>query len=327
MIFTSMASRSPTLDSLSQKEHLSSPPGQGAGCARHATVRYLAPLRYPGGKQGLAAFFVDLVRLNRLTGATYVEPFAGGAAVALRLLHCGAVGAVHLNDADRAVFAFWHAMTRWNERFCRAIKRVPLTLAEWDRQRDVQRHKACADLFDLGFSTFYLNRTNRSGILRAGVIGGRSQAGEFRMDARFNRAALMRRVSAIGLLAARIRLTCVDALELLRSESRTWGKGALVYLDPPYVSKGHDLYLNRYAPEDHRALATYVGSQLAPRWVVTYDVNDHVRALYKGHRQLLYRLGYSAHRRYEGRELMILSKGLRLPRARLLLAGRAVRGL
>jgi len=277
--------------------------------------RYPTPLRYPGGKQRLGVFFESVLDQNDLVGARYAEPFAGGAGAALYLLRRGLVGQVYLNDLDRSLYAFWAAVKHQNAELCARIEKTPITLREWDRQKAVQRHKGNAPLFELGFSTLFLNRTNRSGILRAGVIGGRRQNGQWRLDARFNKQALIQRIRALQPVAARIHVSCLDAVEFLKRFNHRSPKATLVYLDPPYFVKGRDLYLNRYGPADHAALAKWITSELSYPWVLTYDDVVAVRELYSGYRKRTYELSYTADSRRQGREVMVLSPGLKIPRA------------
>jgi DNA adenine methylase len=275
--------------------------------------RYPTPLRYPGGKQRLGSFFAAVLRRNDITGCHYIEPFAGGAGVALYLLQHGLVKSVHLNDFDRAIYAFWYAVTRRNAELCRMISGTPVTVAEWDRQKAVHRHKATAPLLELGFATLFLNRTNRSGILRAGMIGGRSQAGRWRLDARFDRARIAGRIRALRSVSSRIAVDCADAGEFLVATTRRRTKG-LVYLDPPYFTKGPDLYLNQYTMDDHSALAKIVREKVKCPWIVTYDHVADVRRLYRGFRMQSFRLTYTADTRRQGSEVMVVSPGVSTPR-------------
>ena len=142
-----------------------------------------SPLRYPGGKSRITNFVAKLIKDNNITGGCYVEPFAGGAGVALNLLLDGIVDRIFINDKDRSIYAFWDSAINHTERFICRLESVNVTIEEWKKQREIQLNKENANLFDLGFSTFFLNRTNRSGIIMAGVIGGISQTGKWKIDA------------------------------------------------------------------------------------------------------------------------------------------------
>lgn len=264
------------------------------------------PLRYPGGKSKLGPYLSDVVRENKLISATYAEPYAGGAGAALYLLFRGYANRLQLNDIDHGVVAFWRAVLSHTERFAEEISKVPLSVAEWDRQKEVVRSAKAG--FDLGFAFFYLNRTNRSGIMNGGVIGGREQRGRWRMDARFNREELAARVRAVGAMRRSISVTRLDALEFIDELASGWGQH-LTYLDPPYFAKGQDLYPNFYSPEDHAAIASRLHRFRQP-WIVTYDDCPEIRALYSGSHALAGELSYSAREVRRGREVLLFGGGL-----------------
>lgn len=278
------------------------------------TTRYVSPLRYPGGKQKLGSFFARAINLNKLNGCDYAEGYAGGAGVGLHLLHCGKVSSIHLNDADRSVFALWHTATKHAPKLIDFVRKVPLTKSEWDRQKDVQRRKRDAPLLDLAMSTLFLNRTNRSGILRGGMIGGRSQDGSWNLHARFNRDGLAHRLEVINALRSKITVTSLDALEFAKSfPKRTRANPVLFYFDPPYFAKSRDLYLNYYRPEDHATLARYLTRRCPHPWLLTYDDCFAVRRLYAGYRCRRFALRYTADEPRIGKEVLIASPTLRVP--------------
>jgi DNA adenine methylase len=280
-------------------------------------MRYLSPLRYPGGKAKLADFVKLLLEQNQLLDGVYVEPYAGGASVALSLLHGEYVSKVHINDLDRAVFSFWHSVLNDTEQFCRLVNDRRVSRAEWHRQKAVQGRPWNHTLLELGFSTFFLNRTNRSGIIASGgMIGGAQQTGEWKLDARYNKAELTNRIQTIARYRDRIVLHNEDASDLLRKLFRTLPRKSLVYLDPPYYVKGkRRLYANFYEHDDHAAIASLVENALRP-WIVSYDDAREIRALYNGFESRSYQLGYSASGRYEGAEVMFFSPDLLVPRMR-----------
>jgi len=279
----------------------------GNGASRHAS-----PLRYPGGKGKVANYFKLLLLENGLVGSEYVEPYAGGASVALSLLFEDYVGHAHINDLNRGVYAFWRAVLDETDEICRRILTTPVTVDEWRRQRAVLQQPEPESL-DLAFATFYMNRTNRSGIIdRGGVIGGLNQDGPYKIDARFAADDLVRRIRKIGRYRDRITATNVDAGRLLESWPSALGDSTFFYLDPPYFVKGEGLYDNHYGPGDHAGIARTV-TGLAHPWVVSYDAAPQISDLYDGHRYVSYGLAYSAAVRHRGRELMFFSHGLVIP--------------
>ncbi|MBX3100771.1 MAG: DNA adenine methylase [Salinibacterium sp.] len=264
-----------------------------------------SPLRYPGGKSKLAGFFADVILEAGMQDVTYVEPFAGGAGAGLALLASGLVDRVVINDLDPAVHSFWSSVRNEPVEFARRIESVPLTLSEWDRQRQIYKSADGRDPLKLGFAFFYLNRTNRSGVLHAGVIGGKSQSGTYKMDARFNRGELARRIRAIGSQADQIELTYDDGRKCVEK----WApmRGTFLYVDPPYVVAGGSLYLNAFDDRDHAILARTMNERASDRWLLTYDDAPLVRDLYRERPIFEFELHYSAHRVGKARELLIAS--------------------
>ena len=281
-------------------------------------MQHDSPLRYPGGKASLAGLLAQTIQLNGLEGCPYYEPFAGGAGAALRLLREGVVSEVHLNDLDPAIATFWRSVIDQPERFADAIMSVPLDIKEWKRQRSIYQggSSSTGDSFDYGFATFYLNRCNRSGVLAgAGPIGGYKQAGEWKLDARFNRENLAERVLELGKKRDQIDITCLDAYEFLKKNlPKEKGRSSVfVYLDPPYYLNAHRLYLNYFSEKNHRKLAAYIKSQKNLRWLISYDDTEFVICLYSCFFIQKVPLRYSLQNRVTSTELLITPIDLKVP--------------
>ena len=272
---------------------------------------YPSPLRYPGGKRKLANFVKLIVAENGLYDGHYAEPYAGGASVALALLYEEYVSHIHINDLNRSVYAFWHCVLEYTDELCERIRNIKIDMSEWHRQRAVQEEDS-PDLLDLAYSTFFLNRTNRSGIIWGGVIGGKEQTGEWKIDARFNKQELVKRITKIRRYAERITVTNLDAEDFLAGPASQLPKNSLTYLDPPYFEKGSRLYFDHYKPSDHKRVAQLVMAYDKP-WVVSYDNNPAIVELYEGQQSITYGIGYSAQNRYEGKEIIFFSKDLIVP--------------
>ena len=277
-------------------------------------IPYKTPLRYPGGKQRIAPFILEILAANELEGGHYAEPYAGGAGVAIELLLSGKVAHVHLNDSWVPLHAFWRSVLYRTEEFCRRIRDVPLTVREWRRQREILSRPWEFDQIDLGFGMFYLNRCNRSGIIHdAGLIGGLKQNGQWKMDARFPRQDLIRRVEAIGAKHSAITLRNWNAERFITEHLPTLPQQSLVYCDPPYFHKAERLYPNHYAPKDHARIATIIQMRIDKPWLISYDYTPEILKFYSERRMFTYDLQYSAAKVYKGKELIVISDGLRLP--------------
>lgn len=272
------------------------------------------PLRYPGGKARFAPFIASVMAKNGLNGGHYLEPYAGGAAVALELLFHGTAEHVHINDFDSAVYDFWVSVTQRPEAILKLLWDTPVTIEQWHYWRDVLRGNIKVGQVKRGFATLFLNRTNRSGILKAGVIGGLQQAGDYRLDARLKKDVLSKRIETIALHADRISVYNEDALELLKRCPKFLPPKSLIYLDPPYYVKGQGLYRNFYEHEDHEKIAVLLQSpKFSRRWVVSYDNVDEIQQMYQAAKALSYGLHYTAQKRYIGSEIMFFDTRLSVP--------------
>ncbi len=272
------------------------------GSRRYGT---LSPLRYPGGKSALAGFFADIITALGVEEARYIEPYAGGAGAGIALLREGIVRHLVINDIDPAVHAFWRSVVAHNASFVELVESTPLTIDEWLRQREIYRSRDESDILRLGFAFFFLNRTNRSGILNAGVIGGQRQEGKYKIDARFNRQTLVQRLTAIGDLADHITVSDLDGRTVIQQYSHD--ERSFMYIDPPYVRAGSQLYLNAFDGRDHKALSTIVNSVEEAHWLITYDAAPLIEKLYRDQFQCRLELTYSARYPGQAEELLVAS--------------------
>jgi DNA adenine methylase len=274
-----------------------------------------SPLRYPGGKTCLLEPIAQVLRMNKLTHGHYAEPYAGGCGLALALLYGGHVSDIHINDIDRSVWTFWHVILNRTEEFIDLMERTPVTIKEWRRQRDIQRSPGRRSHLEIAFAIFFLNRTNRSGIIKnAGVIGGLDQKGDYKIDCRFSKDELARRMRRISKYRNRIHLHRLDAIDFIDHVDKELPSETFLCIDPPYFNKGATLYTSFYMPEDHEEVAKRV-LRLNNPWVLTYDYCDEIQDLYTARRQFKFALNYSVQTKRVGSELLIPSKGLRMPAA------------
>ena len=280
-------------------------------------MEYLSPLRYPGGKAKVADFVQCLIKENALLDGTYVEPYVGGGSVALSLLFNEYVRDIYINDKDISIYAFWHSVLHDSENLCKLINDTPINVETWFKLRNLQLDKENVDLLDLGFSTFFLNRTNRSGILKAGVIGGYNQTGNYKIDARFNKEELIKRIQRIADYAERIHLTNEDAVTLVQRLKDELPHNALFYLDPPYYVKGKGLYMNDYNDGDHQDIANAIDEIQDCKWIVSYDNVPFIINLYSKYRQQCFELNYSASNSGKGEEIMIFCNNIVIPKHNL----------
>ncbi len=270
---------------------------------------YHTPLRYPGGKAKFAPFVKDLMEANSLSG-DYLEPYAGGAGVALDLLFNGYCKNIHINDFDVAIYNFWKSITEDTEGFLKKVVDTDVTIEEWFKQKEVLASPEIHSTLEHGFATFFLNRTNRSGILKGGVIGGKAQSGVYKLDVRFNKVDLVKRIEMIGKFAKHINVYNKDAVELLNEVDSLLPPDSLIYLDPPYYVKGQGLYRNFYMHEDHVEIRKALDF-VKTKWIVSYDNCQEIKDIYTGYVQDDYVLNYSAYHKMKGSEVMIYGPSIK----------------
>lgn len=275
---------------------------------------HFTPLRYPGGKAKLSEYVKEIIRTNKLFDGEYIEPYAGGVAIGLELLFQEYVTKIHINDLSQPVYAFWKSVLNDTEELCRLVKNTRRTVASWDKQKRIFANPRNHNYVQLGFATFFLNRTNRSGILNGGIIGGRDQTGPWKIDARYNADELIFRIESIAKMRHKIKLTRSDALALLRYGLPKWPKKTLIYLDPPYYEQGRELYYDYYTQEDHADLAKFVSDRMQNKfWIVSYDNVSPIKKLYAEFRSAVYNVGYTAREMRTGKEVMFFSPKLSIP--------------
>lgn len=270
------------------------------------------PLRYPGGKAKVAKFMKLVFKKNELMDGHYVEPYAGGAGVAMELLLLGFASHIHINDIDPGIHAFWYSVLFDTNKLCKQIYDAKLDIEEWEKQRKVQMELTDSESLDLGFSTFYLNRTNYSGVINGGPIGGYRQSSKWNMDARFNKIELIQRIERIAYFSNRIHLSNKDAICFIKTTVKTLPKQSLIYLDPPYFTKGSKLYRNFYKGKDHVDVCDIV-KKLRRHWIVSYDNAPEINELYSEYRKLEYDLRYSVKESKTGSECMYFCHSLVVP--------------
>ncbi len=281
---------------------------------RRRTV--LSPLRYPGGKRRLVPYVAAALVANDYRPGLFVEPFAGGASVSLELLHGGLVDRIALADCDPMVSAFWTTVFEDADWLCRQVEQIDVDLATWTRMK----HCRWRSRRSLALACLFLNRTSFNGALhrRAGPIGGQAQAGDYKLDCRFPRATIVRRIRACAALGDRVEFVGTDAGRAIadaRARARAEGWPAFFYLDPPFWAKSDLLYRHSFQRWQHEDLAESLLYVHEDPWLLSYDPAPEIERLYSGHRGVQVanvELLYTAARRSAGRELVVTNL-VRLP--------------
>lgn len=269
----------------------------------------LSPLRYPGGKALLVPYISGVIEENYLGGCTFFEPYAGGSSVSLELLRLGFISNAVLVEKDPLVFAFWWSVFNSTDELCAAVAACPVTIDTWN---ELQPTKLVLDpfssdysLLQLGTAGLFFNRTNFSGIMGAGPIGGALQKSAYKINCRFNSVKLIRQIRAASEFSNRVQLHFGDALTFLRKNTHVISSGfSFVYIDPPYYVQGSKLYRFSYKDQDHVALATFIREQGYP-WLLSYDDHPRIRELYENTQVQPIYLDYKVRSSKTAQELLI----------------------
>lgn len=273
-----------------------------------------SPLIYPGGKTILYKKIKNILEKNNLIECTYMEPFSGGAGLALKLLMNNDVKRIVINDLDFAIYSFWHNVLYDTDKFCNDIENIKVNLDEWEKQKYIYNNQDNYSMYEIGLATFFLNRTNRSGIIKGGAIGGKKQEGKYKIDCRFNKKVLIQKIKEIEKYKDRIKLFNYDANDFIKIVvMRQKNNNYFIYFDPPYIKKGPELYKNHFNLKEHTYLSEGIKEKLSEKnWIVTYDENKLVYSLYENFQIINFDLKYSAGQNKIGNEVMIMSKKLKI---------------
>lgn len=271
-------------------------------------VKSYTPLRYPGGKAKLYTFMKNLIEKNFECKPIYVEPFAGGCGLALKLLQNNIVEKIIINDNDNAIYCFWYSILNYNKEFIDLVQDATFSMEEWKRQKEIYLNQDHYSKLEIGFATFYLNRCNRSGIILAGPIGGKKQDGNYKMNCRFNKENLISIINSVYDMRKNIKLHHADAINFIKYIDDRYDN-LLIYLDPPYVKKGKDLYKNHFTEKDHIKLSKGI-AKLKNQWFITYDNSELIKEIYKDVRQEKFYLRYTIAGENKGEEIAIYKSSL-----------------
>lgn len=275
----------------------------------------ISPLRYPGGKAKMYKEIITLFIKNNISKPIYIEPFAGGCGLALKLLKNKLVRKLILNDIDKSIYSFWYSVLNYNSDFCKMIEVAEITLNSREKQKEIQSHKNKIninnkdDILLLGFSTFYLNRVNRSGIIKGGVMGGNQQNGNYKMNCRFNKKGLIDRIEEIGSYHDRITFYNLDAIKFIDKIVTKQKREVFVFFDPPYYKKGSELYTNFYNHQNHLDLSAEI-TNMKETWIITYDNCDEIKNMYRNFKIDEFNINYSLQEKKKEKEIMIFCNKL-----------------
>lgn len=276
----------------------------------------ISPLRYPGGKRKLSNYLAPIIDAN-LPIDVFIEPFAGGAGIALDLLSSNKVKEIHLNDSDKNIYCFWSSIIRHNDQFLETLHHIPLSIEEYYHQKSIVfgNHKSKnTSNFNVGFAVFYVNRCNRSGILtkNVGPIGGKNQNGKWKFDARFNKEKLEQKIKEIRKIKNQIHVSCMDAIDFSNKFiCKRSDVNIFLYFDPPYYAQGRNLYRNFFKDDGHLKLRDFLYDNNHLKWLLSYDKADFIETAYQSFsNKLIIDFDHHANNHKHNQEIVIGSNAL-----------------
>lgn len=278
-------------------------------------LRTISPLRYPGGKSKLSDFMEDLILLNNQEDSVLYEMYAGGAGASLNLLFSGMVSEIVLNDLDYHIYAFWYSILNRTEEFINMIESTSVDMNSWKIQKEIYLSVEDYDILEVGFSSFFLNRCNRSGVFNAGPIGGKNQTGNYKVDVRFNKTNLIERIETIVKKRDKITVTNRESIEFLEEIFNLENNNIFIFLDPPYYVQGENLYFNFYEDKNHLALSLLLKNYNHKNWFLTYDNSDRIKELYSNQKKSYLPMSYTLQAKKKSKEIMIFSDKLHTPKS------------
>ncbi len=261
------------------------------------------PLRYPGGKTKLYSKLLEFLPKDNSNNISYAEPFAGGCGAGLKMLIKGDINKLYINDYDKKIYAFWYCILEDCNKFIKKIKNTPVNIETWKKQKDILKNSDNVDLFTLGFATFYLNRTNFSGVIKGGPIGGIKQEGNYKIDCRFNKERLIQTIENIAKHKKQISLHNLEASKFINYLNNI-DENIFVYLDPPYYKKADTLYMSFFKDDDHVALKEAIQT-IKHKWILSYDNQEFITNLYKEYKQEFIDITYTTYNKTKAKEVLV----------------------
>jgi DNA adenine methylase len=273
----------------------------------------VTPLRYPGGKTWLLPYINDFLKFHKIQLGTIIEPFAGSASVSVGLLKSGIADNAVLCENDPMIISFWKSALYSSEEFVELIKNTDISMDTWYEFKKYLANDAPTKYSDLeiGFAFLFYNRTNYSGIITAGPIGGRRQLSKYSIKCRFNPERIIKKVSQLSALNERIEIIHGDGNEYLRKFTGNQEENIFIYVDPPYYDAGKVLYRKFFAIDDHMELEGILTHINSP-WLASYDDVNFIRNLYKSSKSQYVYTDYQAGNLKRGSRELLLSN-LKIP--------------
>ena len=269
------------------------------------------PLRYPGGKSWLFEYVSAFLEFHDIHLGTVVEPFAGSASISVGLLKNKLADEAYICEKDPLISSFWDVALTANDELIENVRRLSVSISTWKKFKKYLRPDAVTRFSTMELATAFVfyNRTNYSGILKAGPIGGKRQESKYNIKCRFNKEYVCQKIATLDSLSGKIHVIRGDGIRFIREYSRrSHGEDQFFYIDPPYYDAGKVLYRNYFEVEDHIRLANTLEPLTEP-WLLSYDDVDFIHHTYEGTKlQFVYSDRQAGNLRREVRELLLSNK-------------------
>ena len=249
------------------------------GVVNVASVPQRSPFRYPGGKTWLIPRFRAWMRSLRRRPRTFIEPFAGGGAIALTVAMENLAERVVMSEIDPSVAAVWKVIIHGDyPALVAKIMRFQIS-----RETVIEAlSEAPKGLVNRAFQTIVRNRVQRGGILAPGAsLVKRGENGKG-VGSRWYPLTLARRIAAIAEVRNRIVFRQADGMEIIAGHVDD--PSAAYFVDPPYTAGGKraGTRLYTFSRLDHAKLFELLAQARGPA-MITYDDAAEPRVLARQH--------------------------------------------
>jgi len=279
-----------------------------------------SPLRYPGSKRKLFNYLKRVLAHNNLEPQILVEPFVGGGSISLNFLSLNKKNKVVIGDSDELVYSFWKTLFTEPAYLINFVRKVKVNLKTFEKYRHIASHTSEFSRKRLAAACLFLNRTSFSGILNdsAGPIGGREQKSIYKIDCRFGRKNLIRKIRTISAFKNRVVVlphTWEETLNYVDGKDEYKNANLLFYFDPPFYKKADQLYRHYFDDANHKDLRDKLMSIKQP-WILSYDREKEIQNLYSTFTRINVSMPYSINSPAKRLEKELIITPLKLPKIR-----------
>ena len=270
----------------------------------------VTPLRYPGGKTWLFEYVKEFLHFHELESKIVVEPYAGSASISVGLLRGNLMKEAYIGEKDPIIVSFWNAVLTRNDELVEYISTLEVTMETWFALKKYLSPTSTTnyDIVEVAGAFLFYNRTNYSGIIKGGPLGGKKQLSPYKLDCRFNKERIIERIRGLKGLYGRLHIVESDGLVFMQEMSSKFPEDSFFYVDPPYYGAGKDLYRFYFTDMEHESLSDFL-TNLDPPWLLSYDNAEFIRNLYQMRTKFPVYTDYqSGHLKREVKELLISNR-------------------